>query len=218
MFSLMVVFLAAMSSCTKEEVVATIDTTSTEINTGSVHLDSIINNTPVEELSNDEINAILQMREEEKLARDVYDVAGSLWTGNIFANISGAESKHMTAVWALIEKYDLQDPITTDVAGQFSSSAIQAAYDAILPDFQASKQSAILKGSYVEEMDIYDLRELKKLVDNTDILLIFDNLERGSRNHLRGFYEQQQILGVTYTPQFITQAEYDQIVNSPREH
>ncbi|TNE30962.1 MAG: DUF2202 domain-containing protein [Bacteroidetes bacterium] len=214
---LMILATVSLWSCRKE-VDLPQDNHITEIQTGSVHLDSIINSTPYQELSNAEVIAILQMREEEKAARDLYRVASSLWAGNIFANISAAESKHMTAVWALLEKYDLEDPIQVDVPGQFESTMIQGLYDQLLPAMQESKNSAVLTGSLIEEMDIYDLRQLMEQVDNIDVRMIFENLERGSRNHLRGFYEQQQILGLTYTPQYLSQSEYEEIVNSPREH
>lgn len=215
---LFAVTIATLLAGCEKQVTTTTDTPSQEILTGNARMDSIINNTPVEELSNDEVLAILQMREEEKVARDLYNVAATLGFGNVFVNISSAESNHMTAAWALIEKYDLIDPVATDVPGEFLAQAIQDLYDQLKPNFQIDKNTAVVNGSLVEEVDIYDLRALKLLVDNIDINLVFDELEKGSRNHLRGFHQQHVNLGIVYTPQYLTQEEYDVIVNSPKEH
>lgn len=188
------------------------------ISTGSAHLDSIINNTPHQTLTADEEAGILQMREEEKLARDVYREAYDTWNINVFNNISGSEQKHMTAMWALIEKYDLVDPVQNDARGIFTSPLMNQLWSDLQPRVTSHADSALFMGSFIEELDIVDLRNLSAASDNLDIQLIYANLERGSRNHLRGFHEQQQMRGLTYTPQFLTQAEYDSIVNSPREH
>lgn len=210
--------LLFITSCKDEVIPEDNPTPSPRIETGSAHLDSIINDTPYEELSNEEIAAIYQMREEEKLARDLYADANDEFGLFIFNNISASEQKHMTAMWALIEKYDLTDPVTDDSRGAFSSTEFQVLYQDLYPEFTTHLDTALLRGSYIEEMDIVDLRYLKTLTDNTDMYMIFDNLERGSRNHLRGFHNQHVQRGLTYTPEFLSQAEYDSIVNSPKEH
>lgn len=40
---------------------------------------------------------------------------------------------------------------------------------------------------------------------------------KGSRNHLRSFYNNIISNGGTYTPQYISQSEFDTIVNSSME-
>ncbi|MGZ5285653.1 MAG: DUF2202 domain-containing protein [Flavisolibacter sp.] len=42
-------------------------------------------------------------------------------------------------------------------------------------------------------------------------------LSKGSRNHMRAFYKNILIVGGTYTPQFLTQVEFDAIINSAME-
>ena len=69
----------------------------------------------------------------------------------------------------------------------------------------------------IEELDIHDLRTLKTQVDNADLTLVYENLEQGSRNHLRAFHTNLLRQGASYTPKHITQAEYDAIVLSARE-
>jgi hypothetical protein len=47
--------------------------------------------------------------------------------------------------------------------------------------------------------------------------MVFENLEKGSRNHLRAFTRQLTFLGLTYTPVYLGADEYNQIITSPNE-
>jgi hypothetical protein len=61
------------------------------------------------------------MREEEKLARDVYMKLGDMYPEHpIFGNIDDSEQQHTDAVKAMIEKYGLQDPSTNDNVGVYT--------------------------------------------------------------------------------------------------
>lgn len=188
------------------------------VNTGNPNLDSIMNNTPYEVPTAAEEEALKLMREEEKMARDLYLNAFDDWNVQIFQNISGSEQRHMDAVKALLTKYSLTDPVLNDGRGLFVNPVIDSIYTLLDQQAGLSKIDALKMGAFVEEFDIKDLRELKDhVVDNTDITLVFDELERGSRNHLRSFYENLQNQGITYVPQVLSQAEFDAIINSPHE-
>jgi len=50
------------------------------------------------------------IREEEKLARDVYLYLYDMWGSSIFDNISVSEQAHMDAIKTLIDRYGLDDP------------------------------------------------------------------------------------------------------------
>jgi hypothetical protein len=54
-------------------------------------------------------------------------------------------------------------------------------------------------------------------VDNKDILYVYSNLEKGSRNHMRAFNRNIENLGSVYIPQYISQAEFDAIVSGSME-
>ena len=72
-------------------------------------------------LTEKEIEHIKYMREEEKLARDVYLTLYEVYEASIFANISESEQRHMDAVQRLIEKYGLNDPVKDDTIGKFTN-------------------------------------------------------------------------------------------------
>jgi len=66
-------------------------------------------------------------------------------------------------------------------------------------------------------LDIKDLMDLTTGLDKADIRLVYNNLTKGSRNHLRAFVSQIQANGGSYAPQYISKAVYDDIVSSSRE-
>ena len=81
---------------------------------------------------------------------------------------------------------------------------------------QANKTDvdALKVGATIEEVDIVDLQKHLKENDNEDIALVYDNLMRGSRNHLRAFVINLKARGITYSPQYLTQTEYNTIIAS----
>lgn len=169
-------------------------------------------------LSAEEASSLVFMREEEKLARDVYAAMFSRWGVNVFANIGVSEQAHMDAVKLLLTRYALPDPAAITPPGQFGNTMLQGLYDALVANGQVSLVAALQVGAEIEDLDIRDLRTIKATVDNADLLLVYENLEKGSRNHLRAFHDNLLRQGASYTPKYITQAEYDAIVNSPKEN
>lgn len=178
-------------------------------NGGSGGIDSL----PVEDLSAAEINAIQYMIEEEKLARDVYITLYQKWNLRIFDNISKAEQTHYNALLSLIEKYDLDNPAEGLDVGEFHNEDLQAAFDALTAQGSKSEVDALLTGAEIEDLDIADLLKYKEVVDNEDILLVFDNLTKGSENHLRAFYSNLKNYSVEYTPKHISQELFDEIIS-----
>src|SRR5574343_77564 len=101
--------------------------------------------------------------------------------------------------------------------GSFKTPAFQALYDALVATSRTSLIEALKVGVQIEELDIRDITAQKAGIDNADILMVYDNLLRGSRNHLRAFMKVLTQQGGTYVPQYISQAEFDAIVSSAVE-
>lgn len=181
------------------------------------NLNSQVNNLPNEPLNTDERATLSFMREEEKLARDVYIFLYNKWTLPIFNNISSSEQSHMDAIVQLLNKYNLPDPVGSNGYGIFSNPLLQNLYTQLTTQGSVSLLDALKAGATIEDLDTYDLKLSLTKVDNQDIILVYNNLMKGSRNHLRSFYSNIINAGGTYTPQYITQAEFDAIINSPME-
>ena len=73
---------------------------------------------PASDLSADEAAALLFMREEEKLARDVYNTLSATWGIQSFSNIASSEQMHMDEIKVLLDRYALTDPALAP--GQFT--------------------------------------------------------------------------------------------------
>ena len=157
------------------------------------------------------------MREEEKLALDVYLEMYDIWGMRIFANIADSEQTHTDTVLRLIQKYSLVDPAEGKLRGEFSDASLQGLYDLLLAQGTASLIDALIVGATIEDLDIFDLGQQLSIVDNQDITVVYENLQKGSRNHMRAFFANLDDMSIVYTPVYISQQEYDEIVNSPME-
>lgn len=218
-FTLLLTFFTA---CNKEEeqpatVVNTDTNGTTSIN--NILLGQQVNALPKEPLSQDETESILLMREEEKMARDAYIVFYQQWPQPVFTNISKAEQTHMDAVLLLVNKYALTDPVGTNPVGTFINNNIQDLYNAFIVQGNASYTEALKAGAAIEEVDIRDLQNMlnEDDINNQDIELVYSNLLKGSRNHLRSFVKVLKNQGITYVPHYLSQSEYNTIINSPME-
>jgi hypothetical protein len=173
---------------------------------------------PSGELSPVEIEGILFMREEEKLARDVYLTLYDRWGLPIFQNIANSEATHMEAVKTLIDRYGLPDPAEGQGIGVFANPTLQGLFDQLVEEGNRSLSSALRVGAAIEEIDILDLEERIAQTERADIRLVYENLMKGSRNHLRSFVSNlKRRTGEVYQPQYLTQAAYDAIVTAPLE-
>ena len=166
-------------------------------------------------ISAPEIDGLLFMREEEKLARDVYLTLFNQWNLSIFKNIAASESAHMDAILTLLERYGIDDPAAGKDVGEFTNPELQALYDQLVSQGEQSLSAALKVGAAIEEIDIQDLEERIAQTEMADIIAVYENLLKGSRNHLRSFTRTlTQQTGETYIPQFLSQDAYDSIVQS----
>jgi hypothetical protein len=127
------------------------------------------------------------MREEEKLARDVYTVLGDTYDVRAFDNIARSESKHMAAVKRLMDIYSIPDPVGSDVPGVFKDPAFTQLYAALTAQGRQSLAGALQAGVTIEKMDIADLEARIAATDRADLKAVYGNLLRASQNHLRAF-------------------------------
>ena len=168
-------------------------------------------------LSVAEAEGLTYMREEEKLARDVYLTMQDYWDNRVFVNIAEAEQSHADAVASLLEKYGLVDP-ALDAIGYFNNSDLQALYDKLVTRGMASELEALRVGGLIEEVDMHDIQHAIDEAEHEDIRTVYENLICGSRNHLRAFVDAIERQHVDYQAQYLDQDEVDAIIDSPMEH
>lgn len=174
---------------------------------------------PLESLSTAESASLTYMREEEKLAHDVYARLNTLWGSQtpIFGNIAQSEATHTEAVRLLLVRYSLPDPAANLGEGLFVAPVLQQLYHDLTAQGSTSLINALRVGAAIEEIDILDLENALPTIDNQDIRQVYANLLKGSRNHLRAFVQALAQQGVTYTPAYLTTDAYTAIVTTAFE-
>ncbi|MBK7456183.1 MAG: DUF2202 domain-containing protein [Anaerolineales bacterium] len=168
---------------------------------------------PSSDLSADEAAALLFMREEEKLARDVYNALYTTWGIQTFTNVASSEQMHMDEIKILLDRYALADPALAP--GQFTNPDLQALYNQLIAQGSLSIGDALKVGAAIEEIDILDLQTRFTQTDNADIQLVYNNLMNGSFNHLQAFSSVlTQQTGETYEPHYLPADQYQVIISS----
>lgn len=171
-------------------------------------------------ISDKEKATIVQMREEEKMARDVYLSLNEKWDHQVFTNISGSESYHMSMVKLLMDKFNLPDPVTknNDKRGVFENHMLQKMYNELTAAGMESSEAAFRAGAKVEEIDINDLVNAIAETSNADIKSTYQYLLQASYNHLRAFVRNLKRMGFIYQPIILSTEDYEKILEDDKGH
>jgi hypothetical protein len=166
-------------------------------------------------LSADEEAGLIFMREEEKLAQDVYMTLYAQWGLPLFQNIANSEATHTSAIKVLLDRYGIADPTEGNGVGEFTNPDLQKLYDQLVGRGSQSLAEALKVGAAIEEIDILDLQTRLAQTTSADIQLVYGNLLKGSQNHLRAFTSTlQRQTGETYVPQYLDAASYTSLSGS----
>jgi len=189
-------------------------TASVEVSDGDGHFHNEVDQPlAMEALSAGERKALLFMREEEKLAHDVYITLNDKWGLLPFSNISRSEQVHMDAILNLLNLYGIEDPARGNDLGVFVDQSLQKLYDKLIEDGSKSVIEALTVGAFIEETDIADIqRLLDEEVDNEDVMFVFSNLKRGSSHHLKAFVWHLERRGIHYTPVVLEKEVFNQMI------
>jgi hypothetical protein len=173
-----------------------------------------IQSLPLQTVDKSEAEALTYMREEEKLAHDVYVKLYARWGTQVFGNISQSELRHMDALKSLLDRYTIADPVVSMELGAFKSDSLKTLYKDLIAKGESSLQNAWQVGATVEDLDIHDLQAAALSTDNADLKLVYGNLEKASRNHLRAYSRQLAALGITYKNQYISDVLLAEILST----
>ena len=184
-----------------------------------------------------EATHLVFMREEEKLARDVYTKLGMLYPDSVvFGQIDDSEQRHTDAVKAMLEQYGEEDPSTNDNLGVFTGEAFgdyfSEKYEYLVNRAAVSELDALYVGAFIEELDMQDIRQCPQVIveqdngiddttqcglvytDQPDIISLYGHLLEGSANHLEGYVRAiESIIGEgAYTAQVLSQDAVDELL------
>jgi hypothetical protein len=180
-------------------------------------LRSVLEEVEAGSLSQQETEGLLFMWEEEKLARDVYQELYETWNLPIFRNIAMSEAQHMESVEMLLDAYGLEKS-GSDESGVYEDKELVGLYADLTARGKTSVVEALKVGALIEDLDIHDLQQNLELTDNDDIRILYQNLMKGSRNHLRAFLRQLDREGVEYEAQYISPEYLERILSINQEN
>lgn len=169
------------------------------------------NGSGVTPLNAEEVAALDYMREEEKLARDVYLVMFDYWGSDTFANVAISEQQHMDTMKSKLDKYDLDDP-ALPFNGLFTNPDLQEKYDELIEIGANSLIMGLYVGATIEEIDMVDIQHAIDVTNHIDVVVAYQNLLEGSKNHLRAYVNSLATQGFNYEPQYIDQELFDAIM------
>ena len=131
-----------------------------------------------------------------------------------FQNKTNSEQTHTDTVANLLEKFNIPDPADTSPAGEFVNADLQSLYNELTEMGAQSLGDALKVGAAIEEIDILDLQEYLEIIEEQAIHQGYENLIKGSENHLRAFTSTlEKQTGEMYQPQYMTEDAYNEIIS-----
>jgi len=130
---------------------------------------------------------LASMAQEEKLAHDLYVAFAARYDAVVFDHIAAAETQHLVAVRALLQRYGVTDPKANQPAGAFTDPAVQAGYDKLLAQGNGSRSAALAVAQQVEREDITALTAALDGLTAPDATQVYTSLLAASRHHLTAF-------------------------------
>jgi len=141
-------------------------------------------------LTEEQLDELYFIYQEEKLARDVYITLGEMYPAeNTFASIQLSEQRHIDAAQQLCEKYKIDlSRVNEEGIGNFDIDVLQEYYHKLVDQGSESLTAALEVGVFIEELDIADLTKAIEEMDMPDdVTRVYENLREGSYNHLEAF-------------------------------
>ena len=154
-----------------------------DVNTPNFDITAKIKTYPNELLDAEEIWSLKWIRKEEKAADDVNISRYSKWLVNIFANRTSSEQTFTNAVY----KFEHSSPVEITVVGVFLDTTLQNINLQSVTQGSTSVADGLGVVAAIEDLDIFGLNNLFSKADNQDINIIYQNLNYGSRIHIRSF-------------------------------
>lgn len=170
----------------------------------------IVSTAPLTEV---EVEMLKYVREEEKMAHDVYYVLSEIYKKPIFKNIMKSEQNHMDKVWCLLIHFNVEDPASDEI-GKFTNDEIQELYNYLVDLGTKNIIDGLTAGAIIEDYDIYDIEHWMSQTDNEAIISVFSNIVCGSGNHLISFTRLLDGFDIEYIPEYITSDEYQDILDA----
>jgi hypothetical protein len=133
-------------------------------------------------LGADTLEALRYIREEVKLARDLYGALSDIWELDVFENAVKSKQSLMNAVSCLLRPYGIEDP--SGDAGKFVDADLQELYSYLIDQGKVSRNNAIDVTILIEQTVMADLNDVLLQTTEEDVHKVLTLLMEASENHL----------------------------------
>jgi hypothetical protein len=130
----------------------------------------------------DTVYALGYMRDELKLARDLYTALSGIWEWDVFKNTAKSKQSLMDAVSTLLRQYGIDKP--PDEAGRFVNADLQELYSYLIDQGKVSRNNAIDVAILIERTVIADLNDVFLQTTEKEVHKVLTLLMEGSEDHL----------------------------------
>lgn len=164
----------------------------------------------IDQLSITEVDDLNFLYEEERLAYDIYTELSDKWELSIFENIAKSENMHFQHLLVIYEKYGLRVPKSAN--GFYNYPELNLMYDRFFEGGMMTLESSLRLAGNFEEYDIADIERFLKHTQNVDLILVYNSLLEGSKNHLRAIHRNLKKHGFDYESVFLEEEKFQQIL------
>ena len=185
---------------------------------------------------------LIFMREEEKLARDVYLTLAEWYPDQSLFNTiaTNSEQTHTDTMRDKLAQFGVDDPnpdtnLLPEMLGVFTGETYGAYFTEkftyLTERGDKSELEALYVGAFIEELDMHDIIECPQVIidmdngigegecglnytDETVLITSYNSLVDGSESHLRAYVGQiEAVIGKgNYVAQYLSQEEVDAIL------
>lgn len=154
---------------------------------------------------------LLKLYSEEKMAYDLYGEFYERWQLNVFSDVQQREARHVWCVEVIMNKYS-----AAVSAGKkkilYHDKETEDLYNELSVKGCISDLSALEAAAYLKEKFISDLRTRALNINDGYLLKVIFLLEKAAKSHFQAFVKSIRLSGSDYTPAFLTDGEYSNIM------
>lgn len=160
----------------------------------------------------DKRDLFLKLYQEEKMAFDLYGEFYERWSLNVFNTIQQREAKHVWCVERIMDNYGYKYRTNTNT-GLYQDKEIQKLYDELTVKGCISDLAALEAAAYIKEKHIAQLRERIRYQEDGYVVKVIFLMESAAQSHLKAFVKSIRLSGSDYSPQFLTEDEFCNIMD-----
>lgn len=174
---------------------------------------ALLEGSPPDGLSYNDIRGLHLIREEEKITRDLFLSLAARWSMGIFRSLAESEDNQAILIRTIMERHSINDQYETGETAKFRNRETQSIYDGLAAKSSRSPEEAIRAALFTQDLGIYELRSLIRQTERTDLKILYLNLEKSARSAIRALNSELERRGAKYRPLFIDMDLFNLIVS-----